>query len=74
MSSPDQSDNGVPPTRQFQVSDPVIPASFQIPIFGLIGFGLGTGAAVVVAAGVAAGTGAVAGVPDMVVGFCSDFP
>ena len=56
------------------MSDPVILASFQIPIFGLIGFGLGTGAAVVVAAGVAAGTGAVAGVPDMVVGFCSDFP
>ena len=56
------------------MSDPVIPASFQIPIFGLVGFGLGTGAAVVVAAGAGAGTGDVAGVPDMVVSFCSDFP
>ena len=61
MLSPDQSGNGVPPTRQFQVPDPVTPASFQIPIFGLVGRGIGAGAAVVVVAG----TGAGAGVPDM---------
>ena len=52
------------------MSDPTMPASFQIPIFGSVGFGLGAGAAVVAAAG----TGAAAGVPDMVASSCSEFP